>query len=105
MPSSDFVINVITLFPDDFKSVLDWNSIEDIEEVLFFDKVDGEFLLTVNLGDDLLDTARTGFSFARGGLHDVLDNLIYIIWVILCSFGMVYDDEFYYYNKNQAKRK
>ena len=57
MPAGDLFVYVITLFSYDLESVLEGDAVKDVEEVLFFDEIDGKFLLTIDLGDDLFDAA------------------------------------------------
>ena len=57
VPAGDFFVYVITLFSNDLESVFEGDAVKDVEEVLFFDEIDGKLLLTIDLGDDLFDAA------------------------------------------------
>ena len=72
MASCYLVVYVITFLSDDLESVLDGDPVENIEEILFFYDIDWELFLTVDLGDDLVHTAATGFALPWKSLHFVL---------------------------------
>jgi hypothetical protein len=79
LSAGDLVVDVVAFLPVYFKSVLDWDAVEDVEEVFLFDDADGEFLLAVDLGDDLFDASATRFAWTWGWLHGVLFlDLLYL---------------------------